>query len=164
MGRTSKMIVKESVQDLERSFSDHKDFKIRQRIKSLIYTKEQKFSTQQALAEFLGVDYATLKRWFKKYRDHGLESILKMDSGGNRESVVSKELHTALHSKLHDSNAPLLGYWHAVQWVKDNYGQDIHYQTLRGYLIRHFQSKKKHPRKSHYKKDDQALEVFKKTP
>jgi len=164
MGKSTTFIVIESLEDLENHYKNCKDFKIRQRIKSLIYTKNQKFTTQQGLADFLDVDYATLKRWFKKYRDHGLESILKLESGGNRKSVISTDLHNALKTKLHDSKNPLLGYWHAVQWVKDNHGQDINYQTLRGYLIRHFKSKKKHPRKSHYKKNDQALEVFKKTP
>ncbi len=49
-----------------------------------------------------------------------------------------------------------MGYWHAVSWVKGNFNQDINYQTLRSYLIRHFQTNKKNPRKSHYKKDDEA--------
>jgi len=164
MGRLSKMEVKESKEALENYYQKCTTFKIRQRLRSLIYTKEQKFSTQQDLADFLDVDYATLKRWFKKYREHGLDSILKLYSGGNRKSVISDSLHKALDAKLHDSKAPLLGYWHAVDWVKQHHGQEINYQTLRGYLIRHFNSKKKHPRKSHYKKDDQALEVFKKTP
>ena len=163
MGRVSKVIILESVTELENLFKTHKNFKIRQRIKSLIYTKEQKFTTQKALAEFLDIDYATLKRWFKKYKVNGINSLLKLESGGNYKGVISKELHLSLEQKLNDSNNPLLGYWHAVQWVKDTHNQDIHYQTLRGYLIRHFQSKKKHPRKSHYKKDEQALEVFKKT-
>ncbi|MGY0408373.1 MAG: hypothetical protein ACWIPJ_08480 [Polaribacter sp.] len=37
------------------------------------------------------------------------------------------------------------------------------YNTLRTYLIRHFKTKIKVPRKSHYKKDDQAIEAFFKT-
>lgn len=164
MGRISKMLVHESLSDLEDCLKRHKSFKIRQRIKSLIYTKEEKFSTQVELAYYLDVNYATLKRWFKKYKEKGLSSFLKLESGGNYRGVINEELHLGLKAKLNDSKAPLLGYWHAVQWVKEVYGQEINYHTLRGYLIRHFQSKKKHPRKSHYKKDNQALEVFKKTP
>ena len=38
------------------------------------------------------------------------------------------------------------------------------YNTLRTYLIRHFGTKLRMPRKSHYKKDEQAIEAFKKTP
>lgn len=163
MGRRSVINVKESIEELESCLKSHKKFKIRQRIRSLIYTKKEKFNTQKELSDFLDIDYATLKRWLKKYKDHGLESLLKLESGGNYKGVISKALHQALEEKLHDSKAPLLGYWHAVQWVKEHHGQEIHYQTLRAYLIRHFQSKKKHPRKSHYKKDEQALEVFKKT-
>lgn len=164
MGRKSVIEIKECIEDLESLLKSNRNFKIQQRIQSLIYTKKGKFITQKELSDFLDIDYATLKRWLKKYKEQGLDALLKLESGGNYKGVVSEQLHQALEQKLNDSKSPLLGYWHAVEWVKENHGQDIHYQTLRGYLIRHFQSKKKHPRKSHYKKDEQALAVFKKTP
>ncbi|OEK07401.1 hypothetical protein A8C32_18375 [Flavivirga aquatica] len=63
---------------------------------------------------------------------------------------------------MNDPNNPLLGYWHAVDWVKQHHGQTIHYQTMRAYLIRHFKTKKKHPRKSHYKKGEQGSSSLKK--
>ena len=39
----------------------------------------------------------------------------------------------------------------------------IHYHTLRHYLIKHFNTKLKQPRKSHIKKDKKATETFLKT-
>lgn len=90
--------------------------------------------------------------------------LITLNSGGNYKGIISTSLHRALEAKVKDSENPLLGYWHAVDWVKENFNEEIKYQTLRSYLIRHFKTKKKHPRKSHYKKDQQALEVFKKTP
>lgn len=130
----------------------------------MIHTKESKFKGQLELANHLGVDYATVKRWLKQYREKGLTSLTQMKSGGKRPSVISSELHNKLSEKLNDSNNPLLGYWDAVLWVKSNHGIDLKYTTLREYLIRHFKTKLKEPRKSHYKKDEQAIEAFKKTP
>ena len=164
MGMRSKLKIDESVINLEKAFKSSSNFKVRQRIQSLILLKSGKFDRQVDLAKFLGIGHSTLKYWIKQYNEFGLESLTTIQSGGNYKGVISSSLHNALEEKMNDSQNPLLGYWHAVEWVKENHGQTIHYQTLRAYLIRHFKTKKKHPRKSHYKKDKQALEVFKKTP
>ena len=163
MGMTSKLEIEESITTLEKAFKSSKNFKVRQRIQSLILLKQQRFKRQVDLAEFIGVGHSTLKSWIKQYREFGFESLTTLQSGGNYKGVISESLHKALEAKVNDSGNPLLGYWHAVDWVRDNFEQTIKYQTLRAYLIRHFKTKKKHPRKSHYKKDEQALEVFKKT-
>ncbi len=164
MGMTSNIAIEESLKDLGKDFRDSKNFKVRQRIQSLILLKEGKFKRQADLAAYIGIDHSSLKRWIKQYKTSGYTSLITLKSGGNYKGVISESLHRALESKVNDSEDPLLGYWHAVAWVEENFNQDINYQTLRSYLIRHFQTKKKHPRKSHYKKDQQALEVFKKTP
>lgn len=123
------------------------------RIKCLIYTKEKKYRTQTILATHLGIDYSSLKRWLKQYRKGGLVSYLSIKSGGNKASIVSVDIHKKLSEKLNDSTSPLKRYWEAQQWVRDNFGLEIKYNTLRTYLIRHFKTKIKAPRKSHYKKD-----------
>ncbi|SHJ77165.1 Transposase [Arenibacter nanhaiticus] len=164
MGMTSKIEIEESLETLEKAFKTNTSFKVRQRIQSLILLKKDKFKRQADLAEFIGVGHSTLKTWIKQYKEFGFDSLTTLQSGGNYKGAISEHLHKALEAKVNDSKDPLLGYWHAVDWVKEHHGQDIKYQTLRAYLIRHFKTKKKHPRKSHYKKDEQALEVFKKTP
>ena len=164
MGMTSRIEIKEGLLELKQSFKSSTNFKVRQRIQCLICLKTEKFKRQVDLADYLGVNHSSLKRWIKQYRESGYESLITLKSGGNYKGVIGKSLHKALEAKVNNSQDPLLGYWHAVSWVKENFNQDVNYQTLRSYLIRHFKTKKKHPRKSHYKKDQQALEVFKKTP
>lgn len=163
MARKSTICVTESVEELRNLIRREKNHRIRQRFICLIHTKEGKFKGQLELSNHLGVDYATVKRWLKKYREKGLGSLAQINSGGQRPSVISEELHKSLSEKLNDSNNPLLGYWDAVIWVKENYGLALKYTTLREYLIRHFKTRLKEPRKSHYKKDEQAIVAFKKT-
>lgn len=139
-----------------------KNHRIRTRIKCLILLKEKRLRVQQELAVHLGIDYATVKRWLKQYKDEELDSHIIIKSGGKRGSVISSKMHESLSKKLNDSSDPLLGYWDAILRVKTNHGLDIKYNTLRTYLIRHFKTKLKAPRKSHYKKDEQAIEVLKK--
>ncbi len=163
MGMVSKLEILESEEYLKLAFTSNKNFKIRQRIQGLLLLKQKKFKRQIDLADYLGVNHSSLKRWIKQYKEFGYDSLVSLKSGGNYKGVISASLHQALKAKVNDSDQPFLGYWHAVDWVKENFDQDIKYQTLRSYLIRHFKTKKKHPRKSHYKKDQQSLEVFKKT-
>lgn len=163
MSRKSTIQIAESKEKLESLCQKEKNYRIRQRIKCLIYTKEKRFKGQKELSQHLGVDYATVKRWLKQYRDEGLLSFASIQSGGSRRSIINTEVHNSLSEKLSNSSDPLLGYWDAVLWVKVTHGLDVKYNTLRTYLIRHFKTKLKSPRKSHYKKDEQAIIAFKKT-
>ena len=47
--------------------------------------------------------------------------------------------------------------------MNEHTSEIISYTTLRNYMITNFKTKLKSPRKSHYKKDEQAIEAFKKT-
>ncbi len=163
MARKSNIEVKESIESLKKAYFTEKNHRIRTRIKCLILFKEKKLKGQLEIAIHLGVDYATVKRWLKQYKEEGLKSLIILKSGGKRKSVINSEVHQSLLTKLNDSNEPLLGYWDAVLWVNNNHGIEIKYNTLRTYLIRHFKTKLKAPRKSHYKKDEQVIEAFKKT-
>lgn len=163
MGRPSKIEIQESAELLQTLYRKEKNHRIRARIKCLILILDKKFASQQQLAQHLGVDYATVKRWLKQYREEGLKSLIVLNSGGKRTGVITEEIHKSLEKKVNDSNEPFLGYWEAVLWIKKEHSLDVKYNTLRTYMIRHFQTKLKSPRKSHYKKDEQAIEAFLKT-
>jgi transposase len=164
MGRISKIIIKEELKDLKLAHKQEKNPQLKSKLKCLIFTKEKKYSTQSILANNLGVDHATVKRWLKQYSEETLDSYLSIKRGGNRKSLVSNELHNALSKKLKSSSNPLRGYWEAEVWIKNEFDIELKYHTIRSYLIRHFKTKLKSPRKSHYKKDEQAIKAFFKTP
>ena len=155
--------IKESLAELKALYRKQKNYRTKTKLQSLILTKECRFKKRTELARYLGIDYATLKRWTNDYKENGLTDFLKIRSGGNRRSLISPELHNLISEKLHDSKTPLLGYFDAVNWLEREHKKTIKYHTLRAYIIRHFKTKLKHPRKSHYKKDEQAIEAFKKT-
>lgn len=163
MSKFTSTEIKEELTELKELYRKQKNYKVRTRIQSLIYSKEGKFKKRTDLAQGLGIDYSTLKRWSKEYKDFGLEHFLKVKSGGVRRHLIDPQTHQLLLEKLHDSKDPLLGYFEAVTWLKREHQISIKYHTLRSYMIRHFKTKLKHPRKSHYKKDEQAIEAFKKT-
>ena len=155
--------VKESLSELKSLRKREKNHRKKTRIQSLILTKEKRFKRRKDLASHLGIGIASLDRWTKVYKESGLTEMLKISSGGLRRHSPLEMIHNELKAKLRDSSDPLRGYWDAVLWVKDNFGIEVEYNTLRTYLIRNFETKLKSPRKSHYKKDEQAIEAFKKT-
>ena len=125
--------------------------------------KENPYKKQEDIANHLCIGYSTLKRWYMSYRRQGLDTFIRVIPTGVKKSVISKDIHEALKEKLNDSSDPLMGYWHAVLWVESNFNVTLKYQTLRKYMIKHFKTKLKVPRKSHYQKDEQAIEAFLKT-
>jgi len=155
--------IKEGLSKLKSLRNQEKNHRKKTRLQSLILTKEKKFKRRADLAAHLGVGISSLDRWTKVYKELGLNAMLEISSGGVRKHSTLEVIHNELEDKLNDSSDPLRGYWDAVLWVRDNFGIEVKYNTLRTYLIRNFKTKLKSPRKSHYKKDEQAIEAFKKT-
>ena len=156
-------IVQESLPELNLLYKNEPNARLRLRIKCLQLTKQEKFHSQEKIAIHLCVDYATVKRWLKQYREEGLSSLLTIKPKGKPKSIISQEVHDLLYKKVKDSANPLLGYWDAVLWLRNSHKKEINYHTLRKYMIKHFKTKLKEPRKSHYLKCEQSIEDFKKT-
>lgn len=155
--------IKESLSYLKSHRNKETNHRKKTRIQSLILTKKKKFKRRSDLAIHLGVGIASLNRWTSVYNKSGLDAMLTISNGGIRRNSVPTEVHQGLKDKVHNSELPLSGCQDAVLWVKETFGIDIKYNTLRSYLKRNFKTKLKEPRKSHYKKNDQATEAFKKT-
>jgi len=127
----------------------------------MLYISHPKL-TQEQLSKKLGLGYSTYRLWLKNYTEKGIQDFISIKYKGTVKSVISDKLHEALEKKVKDSHNPFRGYWEVVLWIRQNFDEHIKYQTVRSYLIRHFGTKLKTPRKSHYKKDQQAIEAFKK--
>jgi len=155
--------IKEDLSYLIARLKSERNSSVANRIRCLILIKEDKFKKRKDLAADLFIGYASLKRWLKTYRESGLEGMLCIQHSTGRKNSIPEEIHDALSDRLLDSESAFISYKEAVIWIQDNYKMEIKYETLRAYMIRHFKSKLKSPRKSHYKKDEQAVEVFKKT-
>ena len=163
MGKRVDISIQESEEELLLMYKKERNYKRKLRLKSLILTKRNKFTTRLELSKYLGIGLRTLFDWTNKYLIDGLEPMLSSTSGGSRIRVISNELKSHLDKKLHDSENPLQSYNDAVDWVKTEHNIEVNYHTLRHCMIVNFGAKLKQPRKSHYKKDEVAFETFKKT-
>lgn len=80
-----------------------------------------------------------------------------------KPSVFTIEEHRQIEQKLKDPKNGLAGYIELQQWIEQEFKKEVKYNTVLKYAMRHFGSKVKVARKSHVKKDEQAVAAFKKT-
>lgn len=163
MGRHSTLKINESEDYLRRLKDQSQSIYSKDRLQALLLIKTKVYKKRSDIALAIGVHSRTLERWLQEYREFGLDFLLTSNRGGARRSCMNDKAHKALAEKLSDSENPLLSYTDAVRWFSENIGYSLTYITLRNYMIRNFKTKLKSPRKSHYKKDEQAIEAFKKT-
>jgi len=164
MKKPLKIVIIESVFELRKFRRKQTSLSKQKRVDCLLYIKTSKFRTRQELATHLGVHIRTQERWLVRYNLYGLESLLLDSSKVRKSKIITPEIHQSLETRVNSSENPFLGYWDAVQWVNQQHNVKIKYHWLRQYLIKHFKTKLKSPRKSHYKKDQEAVNAFLKTP
>ena len=163
MEKPRDFIIKESVSELKSLRKNQSKFKYKVRLIWLESIVTNRFKTRKELSDYLDITPKTSERWTLKYIANGIECLLSDAPKVIRSRIITPEIHKGLEAKLHSSTDPFLGYWDAQNWVNQTYGINVKYHLLRHYLIKHFKTKLKSPRKSHYKKDIDAEKAFLKT-
>lgn len=157
--------IKESISEL-RALQRKSGQLISNRIEVLIVIKQHEKQggiSKRGLSAKTGVNHNSIVKWRKMYLSGGIESLLKHGRVGFKPSLISKGEHKQLESRLKDPKNNLQGYTELLQWTKTMWNKDLNYTTLYEYCRRNFGSKIKTARKSHIKKDEKAVEAFKKT-
>lgn len=163
MGKRKDITVKESLSTLRRLRSKQPSLGKERRVHALICLKEGRFGFRQDLANHLGISLRCLENWVGEYNSEGIEGFLAVRPRRKGSGIIGPEVHQGLASRVNDGSAPFKGYWEAQQWIMEEYGLEVKYHRVREYLIKHFGTKVKRPRKSHVNKDPGAIEAFLKT-
>jgi hypothetical protein len=119
---------------------------------SCLKLKKNRFKTRKLLTDYLDINSRTEERWTQKYISSGISRLLSDALKNIKLRIATPEIHAGLSKLLNSSENPFLGYWDTALWVKQEYNVEIQYHNLRKYLIQHFKTKLKTPRKSYYKK------------
>jgi transposase len=156
--------VKESVKELK-AMQRGVSVSIYKRLSFLIALKQNKIDSvsKRVLSASLGIDANSVTNWKRIYEQKGITGLLKDNRGGFKPSVITNEEHKAIEQKLKDPKNGIRGYNELLEWVKTTLSKDIKYITLLKYTEKNFGSKIKVARKSHAKKDETSIELFKKT-
>lgn len=164
MASPKQIIITETLAQLRKLQKDNIPM-IATRIRVLIEFKksEPPGVSKRTVAEAVGVNHNSVQSWRTLYEQGGIAAILNHKRKGGRPSNISAEEHTLISQKLHDPKNGLRGYVELLSWAEEEFKKNIKYNTLLKYATRHFGLKIKTARKSHVKKDDQAVSAFKKT-
>ncbi len=117
MLRQNKFKIKEDLKELESLLKKQTSLSGEKRVKCLIFTKENRFSTRSQLAQYLGGHKCTIERWLNKYDSNGVDFMVQNQSKPKESQYITDEIHNGLASRVTNSSNPFLGYWDAQQWV-----------------------------------------------
>ena len=133
----------------------------RPRLKMLLCLVRGK-STTAELAAATGANKNSIAAWKKRYASGGLDALLADDRGGDFRSGLDDEQKQKIKQKLSEPKEALTSYKQAQQWFEEELQVKKNYHAINKYLKRNFGTKLKVGRKSHVKKDEAAVAVFKK--
>lgn len=157
--------VKESIKDLKQLLKSCPRLII-PRIRMLIEIKKHEDIggvSKRNLADIIGVNHNSIQTWRTLYSDGGVAKLTDYIKNEGRPTILSKEEHKAIEKKLNDSKNGLRGYVELLDWFESTFKKEIKYNTLLKYTNREFGASIKVARKSHIKKDQEAVVAFKKT-
>ena len=163
MAKALTITVKESLKDLrvilKKSAAHHSS-----KIRMLIEIKKSDIAlSKYELADKVGVNQNSIQTWRTKYKNEGIKGLLKDGRIGFKPSIINPVAHKKIELKLNAPEAAFTSYKQLHQWVEKHLIECVNYNSLRHYVKRHFGAKLKVPRKSHIRKDKEAVAYFKKT-
>lgn len=130
----------------------------------LVFKRHEKTGvSKREVAESIGVNHNSVQTWRTEYVKGGIKALMTHSNIGYKPSLISKQEEEALAKKLNDPSNGIVGFSELLGWFEKNFNKEVKYKTFHGFVVRKFNAKIKVARKSHIKKDPNAIEAFKKT-
>ena len=163
MSLPKEVIVKESIKELKRLQKVSKPLFI-PRLRMLQVIKDSKKPlSKTALSKLVGVNHNSIQKWRSMYLEGGLEGLLAHKTTASAPFMFTKDERERIYNKLSAPKSGIRGYKELLIWVEQQLGKTVKYNSLMVFCRNQFGTKIKVARKSHIKKDDKAVEAFKKT-
>ena len=164
MANAKIFVIKESEKEIKKLLKTAIPF-IGQRLRVLLIFKQNEMTgiARRKVSQLAGVDPNSAQNWRNLYITEGIEGLIKHQKIGFKPSVFTAIEHNMLEEKLNNPENGIQGYVELKDWIEKQSGKVFNYNTLLFYCIRNFKSSVKVARKSHVNKDENKVEVFKKT-
>ena len=123
------------------------------RLHMLVLFKEDASRTRQGVAERLAVHRNTVRRWLDRYREGGLDRLLRTRKRGPKpgQRTVPEPVLKALKERLEDPEG-FSGYDEIRRWLREEFGLEVPYKSVYNLVRYHLGAKLKTPRPEHPKK------------
>ncbi len=156
--------IRESESEIKKLIK-HSHPMIAKRLQALLVFKQNEESgiSKRLVANEIGVNHNSVQTWRNFYVEGGINKLMSHSNIGYKPSKINVEQEQCLKNKLNDPHNGIVGFVELLDWFNNTFQADINYKTFHGFVVRKFNAKIKVARKSHIKKDKQAVEAFKKT-
>src|SRR5680860_632053 len=160
MAKTIDITVKESEEHLKYLLRKQDKLLQQSRVKALLLIKQDKVKYTYQIADKLKRGRRTIYDWLKSYHEKGIEEYLTVSTRSKRREKLAPNEKKAIALKLQDPATDIPSYVELLHWVNQQFEKDISYHVVYNYCRVHLKSKLKIARKSHHKKDEQAVEAL----
>jgi transposase len=157
-----KIEIQESAAELKALMERQQKASQRRKVQVLWWLKTGQSQTVNQLAEMGGQHRTTVSRWLSRYRQGGLEALMKIPARSGRPRLMSEEVLADLKRELADPEG-FSSYREVQQWLAAVHGQKVAYRTVHQWVRYRLKSKLKvaRPVSSHQKAG--AVAAFKQT-
>lgn len=138
---------------------------IAKRIQALLIFKRNEDSgiSKRLVADEIGVNHNSVQTWRTLYIKGGIKLLMSHSNIGYKPSKITDEQEKVLKEKLNNPLNGMVGFIELLDWFNKTFTTELNYKTFHGFVVRKYKAKIKVARKSHIKKNLQAVETFKKT-
>jgi transposase len=156
--------IKESESEIKKLMKSNPPM-IAKRLHALLIFKKNETTgiSKRVISQEIGVNHNSVQSWRSDYIDGGIKLLMSHSNIGYKPSKINAEQEQALKKQLHDPHNGMVGFVELLDWFNTKFNTDINYKTFHGFVVRKFEAKIKVARKSHIKKDEKAVDTFKKT-
>ena len=156
--------IKESESELKRLMKNSQPM-IAKRLRALLIFKRNEDSgiSKRIMADEMGVNHNSIQSWRSLYIKGGIKMLMSHSNIGYKPSKINAEQEQALKNQLNNPKNGMVDFIELLDWFNKTFQTSINYKTFHGFVVRKFNTKIKVARKTHVKKDAQAVEAFKKT-
>ncbi len=159
MARPFVIEIAESETFLEKSLKQAKTGFHKERLQMLWWFKTKQIRYWQEIGERLGRSPATISRWLSLYRQGGLAALLEEKKAPGAVPQIRGEVLEKLKQRL-SSEEGFRSYGAIVDWLEQECGVTVQYETVRQYVRNKLQAKLKVPRPRSLKPSPEAITTW----
>ena len=155
--------VKESLDELTQQLCQVNSSSEKERLQVLYWLKQDNAPSISAIAKAVGKHRNTVQTWLSKYREGGVEVMLKFKKSPGGVRVIPQWAEAALAKRLQDQHHGFKSYYEVQQWLAETLGVKAKYHAV--YQMTHYRlkAKLKVARPQNCQQNSEQREAFKQT-
>jgi putative transposase len=122
----------ETAEELKAMIRLESNAKKNARLRALYLVKTGQVNYKNRLADLLGYNRTSVREWFEKYEEGGIDNLMEIGSSPGRTSHITDEMAQAIQIKI-DGGA-FDNYQDVVDFIKQKFDVELPYNTLHRFI------------------------------